>query len=102
MKNVKGMTLVEVIVAVTIFAVAAVILFSGFLYIMNLNLKSDDLRRATSALNEKLDKWAGDIVNTPQSINVTVNGRTYTITGTRYEASFADRLGTVRQRVIWR
>ena len=88
MKNNKGFTLVEVIVAAAIVAIVSVMLLSGFLAAANLNKKAADAKQ--NARNIDLDIYAnqGSEVNSkeielsPKQNNLPVkdvDGKTITI-----------------------
>jgi prepilin-type N-terminal cleavage/methylation domain-containing protein len=54
LKNRKGMTLIEVIVATVIIVVAAIVLVSGFSAMANLNMHNTDKSKANSDLSNAI------------------------------------------------
>ena len=84
----SGFTLVEVIVALSIFAIVALAITAGLLSNTSANRKVDDQTIATRIIEQTLERYRqtndyGSLISLPPATqNVTVNDRTYQVVTT--------------------
>ena len=84
-KKIKGMTLVEVLVAMTILGVGGVMLCTGFAQVSKMNAENYDFNQRMSdqiKLAENQEKDADRTTDTPGYVTITVEGgASYTVSG---------------------
>jgi prepilin-type N-terminal cleavage/methylation domain-containing protein len=74
----KGMTLVEIVTAIAIFAIASVIILNGFALVTNALNESSGVSRTGSELARRLETDAG-VSTSNGTINFTAGGKSFTI-----------------------
>lgn len=84
--NQKGFTLLELLVAVAIFAIITVPLFGAFFSSVNLNAKSRNLQRATTAAGNVME----DIKST--QVDTLLQNATYDATSKSYQMTKIERI----------
>ena len=76
--NEKGMTLIEIITAVAIFAIASVMIVNGFLLISSVLSESTNISRAGSELSRRLETDAG-LSTSNGTVNFIAAGKSFSI-----------------------
>ncbi len=78
-KNQKGLTLIEVLIAMTLFAIFSLVLATAFAATYRMNLNNHKLNKSMDTHGAQIE--AGTPSGTPAgwTFNVTVNGATYDI-----------------------
>ena len=83
-KRIKGMTLVEVLVAMTILGVGGVMLCTGFAQVSKMNAENYDFNQRMSdqiKLAENQETDADRTTDTAGSVKLTINGVEYSVSG---------------------
>ncbi|MEA4823891.1 MAG: prepilin-type N-terminal cleavage/methylation domain-containing protein [Clostridiaceae bacterium] len=89
--NTRGMTLVEVVVAVALFAIAAALILTSVGAAYALVRRGADSENAGSLAFKVIENDSG--TPTPGSVSFSVNGKSYTVDGSYYTAAEQEGAG---------
>ncbi len=105
-KNSRGMTLIEIIIALTVFAIASLILIDGFLMTTNMNRRSASLTTAGSTASTIVDKNSDDDIpfnlldRDSYDFEIKIASETFTVDGNYITSTIDDEASDYKRKRI--